>query len=1502
MCAEPVEFLFDLSDKLAAACRSDDRAQVEALCGRAMGILESGEFKASTSRLPHRYEHLRRWVPRVCWCARQAKHFSSAVQDPATWQSALEDPSRWRELQEMAEPAQDLAPWAVDMIRWLLGDPPLGNSPVRLGVPVAIVRQQKGEILRLDCETSVPQSGHCFPHPARLLKNFPDRAFQDSFAAAVIAARSLIGISGSVPSVRWTLTKADGRAVGDLSGPSASGAFALALGLLWRGQVPDAGTLVMAECGLDGLLNPVAGVRAKTQAALGAPGSEPVNTIVVADTASLLEIQAIAGRRLTVKMASSVAELANTRSALADALLKYLSELMRISNTGPGFLGHRKMSDVWVDASLVELKEEAQEQSQQAKVGGLALAGQTGHNAESKWSDVFRVLIANPGSCVAVIGPAGAGKSFLTHWTAMEISQSCIEQLRRRNHDLAELYPPFCVPLASLAKSTSANLLDGIIEHVSERKDPGELLKSWLLGQLSKGHACLLLDGADETSDWGRAREFVLQLREHPFSCLLTCREGDWIGVSEAMPETYALWRLKGLDGPAKVQFIARWFTKNETAAQYAIALLSGNTALQHISENPILLSFICSLIEKDYVFSERITATQIYEQVIRGMLVRQRRTGRNATLEQQESILLRLRDTVFPITESDLRENRICFERLMAAGIPHQEITLLRQNGLLVLSSKRGQRVYSLVHRTFLEFLIAWHLAQKVNRNGWDSVAEWVDRKSWHPAYSQLMCFLTGLLNDPVPLLQTLVPGDNGGEAADDIFHHRLILAGLCAGEAMVGKSRALRWLLGRILNKLLNVWQGFGLWSGDGDVHPERPVEALVSRHPDIALELLRTRSDIPVKDLVRLLIKWRILTHDLAMLEVVITRLWKEYDGQSNSVIPLVKSLGVAIGESEKAINHFCMTTAQWSGPALCNALRLIGNFGRSSPAVVVRLQQALMSPDFETSRCAAEAVGRLSGARVLEPTVVVNARRLQLADSPTFAGILAQRLTAQDPAVRGHALELVQMTGSKHKELIVTVTGLLTDPDWKVRNKAIQILTRYKGRNADMQAMLIRSLILEFQRDPMPLQKSDPQGIPNKDWEALMEQLAAQLNAKSSLEARFGYESPQDLESLLCPGCDWSAHHHLLLSCLKSPDCRLRELALLLKRQLAATDDDVFDVALAAAETPDVRIREYAVEWLTDTSSLSPHNGVKLLQCLAQEYHEFRRYFLWALDLQDWDLSELPLLHGPEVERQLIELLNTEVAETRQVALVAARRFQDPSKALQSAMGACITDISPGVRVLAAESICVTPHGAADPLEDENPAVRAKAAQALGRNEKPEESRLKKLFALLQDHEASVRVIAIHVLARFVRPDRLKPLLIGCLHDLSMSVIASALIELARMGETGDEWLEGLDRYFRARGRGFEPRGTPGEKYVDPKLLGRSSRVDPLAEILRLIRTLKLRNPECIKALLKLIPPPEGNQNRDHTDCEVALTLDALGVRVFSINPLKHKTLEALAGET
>jgi len=118
----------------------------------------------------------------------------------------------------------------------------------------------------------------------------------------------------------------------------------------------------------------------------------------------------------------------------------------------------------------------------------------------------------------------------------------------------------------------------------------------------------------------------------------------------------------------------------------------------------------------------------------------------------------------------------------------------LSETDGLLVKSGGGDNAPYLFLHLSFQEYLTACALAERANNEGWQAISAFVDRKSWNPAWQETVVFLSGMLDDPAPLLGLLADASK-----DDATRQRLCVAGRCLPELSAAAQESYRGIAPR-------------------------------------------------------------------------------------------------------------------------------------------------------------------------------------------------------------------------------------------------------------------------------------------------------------------------------------------------------------------------------------------------------------------------------------------------------------------------------------------------------------------------------------------------------------------------------------------------------------------------------------------------------------------------------------------------------------------------------
>jgi HEAT repeat protein len=415
-------------------------------------------------------------------------------------------------------------------------------------------------------------------------------------------------------------------------------------------------------------------------------------------------------------------------------------------------------------------------------------------------------------------------------------------------------------------------------------------------------------------------------------------------------------------------KFIRDFFSISDTArGERLIAELRAKPAVAGMAQNPLLSTLLCLA----YLFSSReqkrlefpARRVELYECVIRGLLGEWRAEadrdpieGGSDVIKEKLKLLEALAFEVFPAEEVTADKWSEFVEAYMAQlsdtnalklCIMKSRRTILQElynDGILVPCGPAHSRSTLFLHLTFQEFLVAYKLASIIDdsKKGWEcrltdkrpdgacTVRELLDRKSWHPAWQEVIVMLAEMLPDPSPLLVQL-----SDEKHDDLFRHRLSLAGLCLAAA--------RNTDGTGHNQSVT---GPGKGSGDGDRSGEgsrvQPVAPLWRRRMRSLIQ--RAESALVYKPMTASL---GMKQDDFVSVSASIACVWQQAADTRAEIFSHVRSAAAALARTgdELILNQ------------------LIHAFRHGSPKSVVAALQVLESQGPYTDR-----LGALVGAAV------------------------------------------------------------------------------------------------------------------------------------------------------------------------------------------------------------------------------------------------------------------------------------------------------------------------------------------------------------------------------------------------------------------------------------------------------------------------------------------------------------------------------------------------------
>jgi predicted NACHT family NTPase len=312
--------------------------------------------------------------------------------------------------------------------------------------------------------------------------------------------------------------------------------------------------------------------------------------------------------------------------------------------------------------------------------------------------------------------------------------------------------------------------------------------------KLKVGKCLLLLDALDEVPTEHRKRlvEKLNRFAQRKPPCPIICTSRI-VGYSGAFVAGVKEVEIVPFSQKQIEEYIETWFRNaagylndDTVSASSLIRELRNKPQIRGLAQNPLLLSLICSLYqEKGLTLPAR--RCQVYEQAVRYMLgkwSKNRNPELNDAWIDAKTELLEELAYQFSCDGKEiftLRELRKTIDEYLRSGnastdfdnlsASHLISELSEQDGILQKLHKDSDQ-YLFLHRTFQEYLTACYLNQSSDGIALAKAHFW--EYEWHETLS----LLAGLMENPVPLLQSITA------EKDDIFSTLLLLAGRCIAE----------------------------------------------------------------------------------------------------------------------------------------------------------------------------------------------------------------------------------------------------------------------------------------------------------------------------------------------------------------------------------------------------------------------------------------------------------------------------------------------------------------------------------------------------------------------------------------------------------------------------------------------------------------------------------------------------------------------------------------------
>ncbi|BAY83119.1 HEAT domain protein repeat-containing protein [Calothrix parasitica NIES-267] len=430
---------------------------------------------------------------------------------------------------------------------------------------------------------------------------------------------------------------------------------------------------------------------------------------------------------------------------------------------------------------------------------------------------------------IMVLADPGMGKSTLLRMEAglkaveerLNLAANSSSQLTARIENL--IFPLF-LRLSDLDEKSGEviDIIPEIIQQNYPKTTPGVL--HLLQEKLQQGKCWLFLDALDEVPKENRndLKDKINRFTNN-YPCRIICTSRI-VGYGGAFVDAAKEVEIVPFTPKQTEEYIQTWFTNaadyiedDTVSAEKLITELQEKPQISGLTQNPLLLSLVCSLYQtKGLELPAR--KAQVYQKAVDYML-REWRNDNNrlasedgwviAKIELLESLAYQFScegKEVFT-----LREIRDDINKFLEAGkgndfrnITTTELIseLCEEDGIIQKLTREGEQ-YLFLHRTFQEYFTAAYLNREIEKNQRDGIA--LARKLfWEYDFHETLILLAGLMENPFPLIKAIA------NEKDDIFKTQLLLAGKCIAECeSYGEEN--QKFVEKIVDRIYKFWRRY-------------------------------------------------------------------------------------------------------------------------------------------------------------------------------------------------------------------------------------------------------------------------------------------------------------------------------------------------------------------------------------------------------------------------------------------------------------------------------------------------------------------------------------------------------------------------------------------------------------------------------------------------------------------------------------------------------------------
>ena len=373
---------------------------------------------------------------------------------------------------------------------------------------------------------------------------------------------------------------------------------------------------------------------------------------------------------------------------------------------------------------------------------------------------------------IVVLGDPGAGKTTMMRYLSLSCAKSD-----------SEVFPIF-VSLNKYTNSDMDNLLE-YIHHTIEHRYGFPALRMHIDECLENGHALILLDGLDEVTigDLEEAATAYrhtcdqindIALRYPDCRIAVTSRRAGWKGL---LAPSFKILSIKDFTWDEIETFTTNWFRHAPKKAGQLQSILSHQRGMQSLAANPLLLSLIAIVFDKDLELPER--RAKLYERCIQVLLTewdahRGIKRASKFTTDRKRNLL---EEIAFYFHEQRIRYFpkeyllKVIRDFLPTVDISPEEapnilFEITTQHGLL---KEQAADVYGFLHLTIQEYFAA----VQVTANTTSEIAQ--VHHIHNPWWEEVWLLMANMMHDSSLLLNSIL------NHKEDIFHNNLLLAGRC-------------------------------------------------------------------------------------------------------------------------------------------------------------------------------------------------------------------------------------------------------------------------------------------------------------------------------------------------------------------------------------------------------------------------------------------------------------------------------------------------------------------------------------------------------------------------------------------------------------------------------------------------------------------------------------------------------------------------------------------------